>query len=232
MAKEEKSKQDKPEKKPAPQQAQPQKREQKQGPKKEGAPKDAPKKEAAPELPAPPARLAKIYKEKVVPELMQKFGYKTVMQVPRLRKITLNMGVGETTTDKKILDNAVGDMTKIAGQKPVVTKSRKSIANFKIRANFPVGCMVTLRGARMYEFFDRLVNIAMPRIRDFRGVSNRAFDGRGNYNLGFKEQIIFPEIDYDKIDTLRGMNIAITTTAKTDDEARALLSAFRFPFKH
>ena len=231
MAKDEKSKQDKPEKKPAPQQAQQQKQ-----PKKEAAPKkDAPapaKKEAVPELPAPPARLAKLYKEKVVPELMQKFGYKTVMQVPRLRKITVNMGVGETTTDKKILDNAVADMTKIAGQKPVVTKSRKSIANFKVRANFPVGCMVTLRGARMYEFFDRLVNIAMPRIRDFRGVSNRAFDGRGNYNLGFKEQIIFPEIDYDKIDTLRGMNIAITTTAKTDDEARALLSAFRFPFKH
>ena len=232
MAKEEKSKHDKPEKKPAPQQAQAQKKEQKQGPKKEGAPKDAPKKEAAPELPAPPARLAKIYKEKVVPELMQKFGYKTVMQVPRLRKITVNMGVGETTTDKKILDNAVADMSKIAGQKPVVTKARKSIANFKVRANFPVGCMVTLRGARMYEFFDRLVNIAMPRIRDFRGVSNRAFDGRGNYNLGFKEQIIFPEIDYDKIDVLRGMNIAITTTAKTDDEARALLGAFRFPFKH
>jgi large subunit ribosomal protein L5 len=154
------------------------------------------------------------------------------MQVPRIRKITLNMGVGETTTDKKILDNAVSDMTKIAGQKPVVTKSRKSIANFKIRANFPVGCMVTLRGARMYEFLDRLVNIAMPRIRDFRGVSNRAFDGRGNYSLGFKEQIIFPEIDYDKIDMLRGMNIAITTTAKTDDEARSLLAAFRFPFKH
>jgi large subunit ribosomal protein L5 len=233
MAKDEKSKHDKPEKKPAPQHAQAQKKEQKQAPKKEGAPKDAaPKKEAAPELPAPPARLAKIYKEKVVPELMQKFGYKTVMQVPRLRKITVNMGVGETTTDKKILDNALADMTKIAGQKPVVTKSRKSIANFKVRANFPVGCMVTLRGARMYEFFDRLVNIAMPRIRDFRGVSNRAFDGRGNYNLGFKEQIIFPEIDYDKIDTLRGMNIAITTTARTDDEARALLSAFRFPFKH
>ncbi len=233
MAKEEKSKHDKPEKKPAPQQAQAQKKEQKQAPKKEGAPKEAaPKKPAAPELPAPPARLANIYKEKVVPELMQKFGYKTVMQVPRLRKITVNMGVGETTTDKKILDNAVADMTKIAGQKPVVTKSRKSIANFKVRANFPVGCMVTLRGARMYEFFDRLVNIAMPRIRDFRGVSNRAFDGRGNYNLGFKEQIIFPEIDYDKIDTLRGMNIAITTTARTDDEARALLSAFRFPFKH
>jgi len=233
MAKEEKSKHDKPEKKPAPQQAQAQKKEQKQAPKKEGAPKEAaPKKPAAPELPAPPARLAKIYQDKVVPELMQKFGYKTVMQVPRLRKITVNMGVGETTTDKKILDNAVADMTKIAGQKPVVTKSRKSIANFKVRANFPVGCMVTLRGARMYEFFDRLVNIAMPRIRDFRGVSNRAFDGRGNYNLGFKEQIIFPEIDYDKIDTLRGMNIAITTTARTDDEARALLSAFRFPFKH
>jgi large subunit ribosomal protein L5 len=207
----------------------------KQAPKKEGAPKKeaAPvKKETAPELPAPPARLAKFYKDKVVPDLMQKFGYKTVMQVPRLRKITVNMGVGETTTDKKILDHAVADMTKIAGQKPVVTKSRKSIANFKIRANFPVGCMVTLRGARMYEFFDRLVNIAMPRIRDFRGVSNRAFDGRGNYNLGFREQIIFPEIDYDKIDTLRGMNIAITTTAKTDDEAKALLSAFRFPFKH
>jgi large subunit ribosomal protein L5 len=232
MAKEKEDKQPKQEK-PAPQQ-------QAQKPKKEGqaAKKEAPKKDApapkpaAPELPAPPARLAKVYKEKVVPELMQKFGYKTVMQVPRLRKITVNMGVGETTTDKKILDNAVADMTKIAGQKPVVTKSRKSIANFKIRANFPVGCMVTLRGARMYEFFDRLVNLAMPRIRDFRGVSNRAFDGRGNYNLGFKEQIIFPEIDYDKIDTLRGMNIAITTTAKTDDEARALLSAFRFPFKH
>jgi large subunit ribosomal protein L5 len=199
--------------------------------------KDAPKPAAAPkpqepQIPAPPARLAIYYREKVVPELTQKFGYKSIMQVPRIKKITLNMGVGETTTDKKVLDNAVADMTKIAGQKPVVTKSRKSIANFKIRANFPVGCMVTLRGARMYEFFDRLVNIAMPRIRDFRGVSNRAFDGRGNYNLGFKEQIIFPEIEYDKIDALRGMNIAITTTAKTDDEARALLSAFRFPFKH
>ena len=201
----------------------------KEAPRKEAAP--APK-SAAPEIPAPPARLALYYREKVVPDLMQKFGYKTVMQVPRLRKITVNMGVGETTTDKKILDNAVADMTKIAGQKPVVTKTRKSIANFKVRAGFPVGCMVTLRGARMYEFFDRLVNVAMPRIRDFRGVSNRAFDGRGNYNLGFKEQIIFPEIDYDKIDVLRGMNIAITTTAKTDDEARALLSAFRFPFKH
>ena len=199
--------------------------------------KDSPKgppvaKDEGPRIPAPPARLATYYREKVVPDLQQKFGYKTVMQVPRIKKITLNMGVGETTTDKKVLDNAVADMTRIAGQKPVVTKSRKSIANFKIRANFPVGCMVTLRGARMYEFLDRLVNIAMPRIRDFRGVSNRAFDGRGNYSLGFKEQIIFPEIEYDKIDALRGMNIAITTTAKTDDEARALLTAFRFPFKH
>jgi large subunit ribosomal protein L5 len=226
MAKDEKPKQDR---KPEQAQKQPQ-----QEPKKQAAPKKeaAAPRSAAPELPAPPARLSIYYREKVVPELMQKFGYKTVMQVPRLRKITLNMGVGETTTDKKTLDNALADMTRIAGQKPVVTKARRSIANFKVRAGFPVGCMVTLRGARMYEFFDRLVNIAMPRIRDFRGVSNRAFDGRGNYSLGFKEQIIFPEIDYDKIDTLRGMNIAITTTAKTDDEARALLAAFRFPFKH
>jgi large subunit ribosomal protein L5 len=205
----------------------------KQAPKKEAQPaKKAPEaKPAAPEAPPPPARLAQYYREKVVPDLTQKFGYKTIMQVPRLRKITLNMGVGETTADKKVLDNALADLQKIAGQKPVVTKARRSIANFKVRAGFPVGCMVTLRGARMYEFLDRLVNIAMPRIRDFRGVSNRAFDGRGNYNLGFKEQIIFPEIDYDKIDTLRGMNIAITTTAKTDNEARALLAAFRFPFK-
>src|SRR5712691_10442324 len=226
MAKDEKPKHDK---KPEQAQKPPQQESKKQAaPKKEAA---APK-PAAPEVPAPPARLAIYYREKVVPELMQKFGYKTVMQVPRLRKITLNMGVGETTSDKKMLDNAVADMTRIAGQKPVVTKARRSIANFKVRAGFPVGCMVTLRGARMYEFFDRLVNIAMPRIRDFRGVSNRAFDGRGNYSLGFKEQIIFPEIDYDKIDVLRGMNIAITTTAKTDDEARALLAAFRFPFKH
>jgi large subunit ribosomal protein L5 len=193
---------------------------------------DKPAKSTQPALPVPPARLAAHYREKVVPELVQKFGYKSAMQVPRIRKITINMGVGETTTDKKILDNAVADMTKIAGQKPVVTNARRSIANFKVRAGFPVGCMVTLRGARMYEFFDRLVNIAMPRIRDFRGVSNRAFDGRGNYNLGFKEQIIFPEIDYDKIEMLRGMNIAITTTATTDDEARSLLAAFRFPFKH
>jgi large subunit ribosomal protein L5 len=189
-------------------------------------------KPARPALPVPPARLAAYYREKVVPELVQKFGYKTTMQVPRIRKITLNMGVGETVADKKVLDAAVADMAKIAGQKPVVTKARRSIANFKVRAGFPVGCMVTLRGARMYEFLDRLVNIAMPRIRDFRGVSNRAFDGRGNYSLGIREQIIFPEIEYDKIDVLRGMNIAITTTAKSDDEARALLAAFRFPFKH
>ena len=205
----------------------------KEAPKKEAAkPAAQPAKPAAPELPAPPARLAVYYRQKVVPELMQKFGYKTVMQVPRIRKITLNMGVGETTGDKKVLDAAVADMTKISGQKPVVTKARKSIANFKIRAGFPIGCMVTLRGARMYEFLDRLVNVAIPRIRDFRGVSNRAFDGRGNYSLGVREQIIFPEIEYDKIDQLRGMNIAITTSAKSDDEARALLSAFRFPFKH
>jgi large subunit ribosomal protein L5 len=214
------------EKSAAPKQAQP-----KQA--KKEAPKGAPVEKAdAPKIPAPPARLSLYYREKVVPELTQKFGYKSVMQVPRIKKITLNMGVGETTTDKKVLDNAVADMTRIAGQKPVVTKSRKSIANFKVRANFPVGCMVTLRGARMYEFLDRLVNIAIPRIRDFRGVSNRAFDGRGNYSLGIKEQIIFPEIDYDKIDVLRGMDIAINTSARTDDEARALLAAFRFPFKH
>jgi large subunit ribosomal protein L5 len=182
-------------------------------------------------VPAPPARLHRLYREKVVPDLMQKFGYKSVMQVPRLRKITINMGVGEALGDKKILDNAVGDMTRIAGQKPVVTKARKSIAAFKVRAGFPVGCMVTLRGARMYEFLDRLVNIAIPRIRDFRGISSRAFDGRGNYSLGVKEQIIFPEIEYDKIDAIRGLDISINTTAKTDDEARALLAAFRFPFR-
>ncbi len=177
------------------------------------------------------ARLHDHYREKVVPDLTAKFGYKSPMEVPRITKITLNMGVGKTTQDKKILDNAVADLTKIAGQKPVVTKAKKSIANFKVRTGFPVGCMVTLRGRRMYEFLDRLVTIAMPRIRDFRGVSNRAFDGRGNYNLGVREQIIFPEIEYDKIDALRGMNISITTTAKTDEEARALLAAFRFPFK-
>jgi large subunit ribosomal protein L5 len=199
---------------------------------KETSGKGAPAKAEAPQQPAPPARLASFYRDKVVPELMKKYGYRTVMQVPRVRKITLNMGVGETVSDKKVLDHAVADMAKIAGQKPVVTKARTSIANFKVRAGFPVGCMVTLRGARMYEFLDRLVNIAIPRIRDFRGVSNRAFDGRGNYSLGVREQIIFPEIEYDKIDALRGMNIAITTTAKTDDEARSLLAAFRFPFKH
>jgi large subunit ribosomal protein L5 len=177
------------------------------------------------------ARLHEHYRENVVPELTKKFGYTSAMEVPRITKITVNMGVGESTSDKKILDNAVGDLTKIAGQKPVVTKAKKSIANFKVRAGYPVGCMVTLRGLRMYEFLDRLVTVAMPRIRDFRGVSHRAFDGRGNYTLGVKEQIIFPEIEYDKIDALRGMNISITTTAKTDEEARALLAAFRFPFK-
>jgi len=178
------------------------------------------------------ARLQEQYRDKVVPELMKKFGYKTQMQVPRIRKITLNMGVGETVQDKKILDHAVGDLVKIAGQKPVITKAKKSIATFKVRKDYPVGCMVTLRGSRMYEFLDRLVSIAMPRIRDFRGISGRAFDGRGNYSMGVKEQIIFPEIEYDKIDALRGMNISITTTAKTDDEARALLAAFQFPFKN
>ena len=178
------------------------------------------------------ARLQTQYREKIVPELMGKFGYKTVMQVPRISKITLNMGVGEAVNDKKNIDMAVGDLTKIAGQKPVVTKSRKAIANFKIRENLAIGTMVTLRGERMYEFLDRLVTVALPRVRDFRGVSGRAFDGRGNYNIGLKEQIIFPEIEYDKIDKLRGMNISITTTAKTDDEAKALLAAFRFPFRN
>jgi len=177
-------------------------------------------------------RLQEHYKDKVVPELTQKFGYKSPMEVPRIQKITVNIGVGKATQDRKILDNAVGDLTKITGQKPVVTKAKKSIANFKVRVGYPIGCMVTLRGQRMYEFLDRLVSIAMPRIRDFRGVSNRSFDGRGNYSLGVKEQIIFPEIDYDKIDALRGLNISITTTAKTDDEAKALLAAFRFPFKN
>jgi large subunit ribosomal protein L5 len=163
---------------------------------------------------------------------MQKFGYKSAMQVPRLSKITLNMGVSEAVADKKVMDNAVADLAKIAGQKPVVTKSKKAIAAFKIRDNVPVGCMVTLRGVQMYEFLDRFVTIALPRVRDFRGISGRAFDGRGNYNVGVKEQIIFPEIDYDKIDALRGLNISITTTAKTDDECKALLTAFKFPFKN
>jgi large subunit ribosomal protein L5 len=178
------------------------------------------------------ARLQSQYREKIVPDLMQKFGYKSVMQVPRITKITLNMGVGEAVNDKKNIDMSVGDMTKIAGQKPVVTKARKAIANFKIREGLAIGCMVTLRGNRMYEFLDRLVTISLPRVRDFRGVSGRAFDGRGNYNIGLKEQIIFPEIEYDKIDKLRGMNISITTTAKTDEEAKALLAAFRFPFRN
>jgi len=178
------------------------------------------------------ARLQAIYREKIVPELVKKFGYKSSMQVPRITKITLNMGVSEAVSDKKVMDNAVGDLTKIAGQKPVVTKSRKAIANFKIRENVPIGCMVTLRGVHMYEFLDRFVTIALPRVRDFRGISGRAFDGRGNYNIGVKEQIIFPEIDYDKIDALRGLNISITTTAKTDDECKALLAAFKFPFKN
>lgn len=178
------------------------------------------------------ARLHQFYKETVVPELLKQFGYKSVMEVPRITKITLNMGVGEAVGDKKILENAVGDMTKIGGQKPVVTKARKAIAGFKIREGYPIGCMVTLRGGRMYEFLDRLVTVAMPRIRDFRGISGKGFDGRGNYNIGVKEQIIFPEIEYDKIDALRGMNISITTTAKTDAEGRALLAAFKFPFKN
>ncbi|CAB1370279.1 50S ribosomal protein L5 [Denitratisoma oestradiolicum] len=177
------------------------------------------------------ARLQEFYKQTVAPELLQKFGYKSVMEVPRITKVTLNMGVGEAVGDKKILENAVGDMTKIAGQKPVVTKARKAIAGFKIREGYPIGCMVTLRGARMFEFLDRFITVAMPRIRDFRGVGGKGFDGRGNYNIGVKEQIIFPEIEYDKIDALRGMNISITTTAKTDEEARALLAAFKFPFK-
>ena len=178
------------------------------------------------------ARLQAHYREKIVPDLMAKFGYKSVMQVPRLQKITLNMGVSEAVADKKVMDNAVGDLTKIAGQKPVITKSKKAIAGFKIRENVPIGCMVTLRGVRMYEFLDRFVTIALPRVRDFRGISGRAFDGRGNYNVGVKEQIIFPEIDYDKIDALRGLNISITTSARTDDECKALLAAFRFPFKN
>ena len=178
------------------------------------------------------ARLQEFYKETVAPELLQKFGYTSVMEVPRITKITLNMGVGEAVADKKVLEFALGDMTKIAGQKPVVTKARKSIAGFKIRDGYPIGCMVTLRGPRMYEFLDRLVSVALPRVRDFRGVSGKGFDGRGNYNMGVKEQIIFPEIEYDKIDALRGMNISVTTTAKTDEEARALLAAFKFPFKN
>ncbi|MBE0600058.1 MAG: 50S ribosomal protein L5 [Burkholderiaceae bacterium] len=178
------------------------------------------------------ARFLEQYREKVTPDLVAKFGYKSVMQVPRITKITLNMGVGEAVADKKVLEFAAGDLTKIAGQKVVITKARRPIAGFKIREGYAIGCMVTLRGVRMYEFLDRLVTVALPRVRDFRGVSGKAFDGRGNYNLGVKEQIIFPEIEYDKVDVLRGLNISITTTAKTDEEAKALLSAFRFPFRN
>jgi large subunit ribosomal protein L5 len=178
------------------------------------------------------ARLQEIYQEQIAPQLKEQFGYKSPMEVPRITKITLNMGVSEAVADKKVIEHAVSDMTKIAGQKPVVTKTRKSIAGFKIREDYPIGCMVTLRGRRMYEFLDRLINVALPRVRDFRGISGKAFDGRGNYNVGVKEQIIFPEIEYDKIDTLRGMNISITTTAKTDEEAKALLTALRFPFRN
>jgi large subunit ribosomal protein L5 len=178
------------------------------------------------------ARLQQFYKDTVVGALSQQFGYKSVMEVPRITKITLNMGVGEAVADKKVLENAVGDMQKIAGQKAVTTKARKSIAGFKIRDGYPIGCMVTLRGPRMFEFLDRLVTVALPRVRDFRGISGKGFDGQGNYNMGVKEQIIFPEIEYDKIDALRGMNISITTTAKSDAEAKALLAAFKFPFKN
>ena len=178
------------------------------------------------------ARLQQFYREKVVPDMVAKFGYSSVMQVPRLSKITLNMGVSEAVADKKVMDHAVSDLTKIAGQKPVVTKSRKPIAGFKIREGLAIGCMVTLRGVQMYEFLDRFVTIALPRVRDFRGISGRSFDGRGNYNVGVKEQIIFPEIEYDKIDAIRGLNISFTTSAKNDDECKALLAAFRFPFKN
>ena len=179
-----------------------------------------------------PARLREVYKKEVVPALTKQFGYKSPMEVPRVTKVVLNMGVGEAVGDKKLLENAAADMTKIAGQKPVITKARKAIAGFKIREGYPIGCMVTLRENRMYEFLDRLITIALPRVRDFRGISGRSFDGRGNFNMGVKEQIIFPEIEYDKIDAIRGMNITIATTAKTDAEAKALLAAFRFPFRN
>jgi large subunit ribosomal protein L5 len=178
------------------------------------------------------ARLQEFYRSKVVADLQAKFGYKSIMEVPRITKITLNMGVSEAVADKKVIEHAVSDLTKIAGQNPVVTKTRKAIAGFKIREDYPIGCMVTLRGRRMYEFLDRLIAVALPRVRDFRGISGRAFDGRGNYNIGVKEQIIFPEIEYDKIDAVRGMNISITTTAKNDEEAKALLTAFSFPFRN
>jgi len=178
------------------------------------------------------ARLQQLFREKIAADLIAKFGYTSPMQVPRITKITLNMGVSEAVADKKVMDHAVSDLTKIAGQKPVVTKAKKAIAGFKIREMQPIGCMVTLRGVQMYEFLDRFVTVALPRVRDFRGISGRAFDGRGNYNIGVKEQIIFPEIEYDKVDALRGLNISITTTAKSDEECKALLTAFRFPFKN
>lgn len=178
------------------------------------------------------ARFQSFYREEVVPALTERFGYDSVMEVPRIIKITLNMGVSEAVSDKKVMEHAVSDLTKIAGQKPVVTKSKKAIAGFKIRENVPIGCMVTLRGIQMYEFLDRFVTVALPRVRDFRGISVRSFDGRGNYNIGVKEQIIFPEIEYDKVDALRGLNISITTSAKSDDECKALLAAFKFPFKN
>jgi large subunit ribosomal protein L5 len=178
------------------------------------------------------ARLQKLFREKIAADLTAKFGYKSPMQVPRITKITLNMGVSEAVADKKVMDHAVSDLTKIAGQKPVVTKAKKAIAGFKIREQQPIGCMVTLRGVQMYEFLDRFVTVALPRVRDFRGISGRAFDGRGNYNIGVKEQIIFPEIEYDKVDALRGLNISITTTAKSDEECKALLAAFRYTIKN
>jgi large subunit ribosomal protein L5 len=178
------------------------------------------------------ARLREIYKKEIVPALTKQFGYTSVMEVPRVSKVVLNMGVGDAVGDKKLLENAAADMQKIAGQKPVITKARKAIAIFKIREGYPIGCMVTLRANRMYEFLDRLISVALPRVRDFRGVSGRSFDGRGNFNMGVKEQIIFPEIEYDKVDAMRGMNITIATTAKTDAEAKALLAAFHFPFKN
>jgi len=177
-------------------------------------------------------RLEKMYKDVVIPKMIERFGYKNVMEVPRLTKITLNMGVGEAVGNKKILENAVADMAKIAGQKPIVTNARVSVASFKIRDGWPIGCKVTLRRARMFEFLDRFINISLPRVRDFRGVNGRSFDGRGNYNMGIKEQIIFPEIDFDAVDAMRGMDIAVTTTAKTNDEAKALLEAFGFPFRN
>jgi large subunit ribosomal protein L5 len=176
-------------------------------------------------------RLQEHYRKNVVPALVKRFGYANVMQVPKIAKITINMGVGEAMADKKVIDHAAGNLAQISGQKPKITRARKSIANFKVRENWPVGCMVTLRGVRMYEFLDRLISVAIPRIRDFRGLPSRSFDGNGNYSFGIKEQIIFPEIDFDKIDALRGMDVTIATTAKTNDEARALLDAFNFPIR-